>query len=270
MGVCSGDGKRWERARITRWPCAWWRWRCWRHGGGAVEILDRPDCHENRQQAVDLIARDRVGEFAVEHTGLDSFPRQRGEGAWLQQELAPLEAELSGSLGVAGTFRLVVPNGALRGMPRGARALVLGLVRDWISRTAPTLQIGSPATVPAHSAIAPGELGGVVLQRWRGPVGGRLVVSRVPPEELEALRQVVATGALERKAPKLEQARRGQRTTVLVLEVWDVALANAGVVATAVIEACGQFAGPLPDAIVEVDTTGAPWTPEVVWERKTI
>jgi hypothetical protein len=26
----------------------------------------------------------------------------------------------------------------------------------------------------------------------------------------------------------------------------------------------------LPDVIVQVDTTGAPWAPEVVWERKTI
>jgi hypothetical protein len=191
-----------------------------RRHGGPVEILDRPDRREHRQQAVDLIARDRGGEFAVEHTGLDSFPGQRDEGAWLEQALVPLEAELSGTLGATGTFRLVVPHGALRGMPRSARAVVLGRVRDWISTTAPTLQIGSPATVPAHSATAPAELGGVVLQRWPGPAGGRLVVSRARPDELEALRQLVAATALERKAPKLEQARQGHRTTVLVLEVW--------------------------------------------------
>jgi hypothetical protein len=95
-------------------------------------------------------------------------------------------------------------------------------------------------------------------------------VSRAPPDEVEALRQLVAAIALERKASKLEQARQRHGTTVLVLEVWDVALANAGVVAAAVNEACGQFTGPLPDVIVQVDTTGAPWAPEVVWERKTI
>jgi len=211
-----------------------------------------------------------VGEFAVEHTGLDSFPGQRDEGAWLDRELAPLEAELSGSLDAAGTFRLVVPHGALRGMPRRARALVVGRVRDWVSTTAPTLQVGSPATVPAHSATAPAELGGLVLQRWPGPADGRLVVSRAQPDELEGLRQLVAAIALERKAPKLEQARQGHRTTALVLEVWDMALANAGVVATAVKEACGQFTGPLPDVIVQVDTTGAAWTPDVVWEREAV
>jgi hypothetical protein len=163
-----------------------------------------------------------------------------------------------------------VPHGALRGIPRRARAFVVGRVRDWISTTARTLQIGSPATAPSHSTTAPAELGGVVLQRWSGPAGGRLVVSRAPPDEVEALRQLVAAIALERKAPKLEQARRLHRTTVLVLEVWDVALANAGVVTAAVKEACGQFTGPLPDVIVQVDTTGAPWAPEVVWERETI
>ena len=241
-----------------------------RRRGGAVEILDRPDRRERQQQAVDLIARDRVGEFAVEHTGLDSFPGQRDEGAWLEQALVPVEAELSGTLGTAGTFRLVVPHGALRGMPRRARALVVGRVRDWISTTAPTLQIGSPATVPAHSATAPAELGGLVLQRWPGPTDSRLIVSRSQPDELEALRQLVAATALERKAPKLEQARQGRRTTVLVLEIWDVALANAGGVAAAVKEACGQFSVPLPDVIVQVDTTGAPWTPEVVWEQEAI
>lgn len=187
--------------------------------GGAVEILDRPDRRERREQAVDLIARDRVGEFAVEHTGLDSFPGQRDEGAWLQQALAPLEAELSGTLGAAGTFRLMVPHGALRGMPpegSGARG-------------------GTSARLDLHDC--PG-----LADR----LSGRLIVSRAPPDELEALRQLVAARALERKAPKLERARQGHRTTVLVLEGWDVALANAGVVATAVKEACGQFTGPLP------------------------
>lgn len=48
-----------------------------------------------------------------------------------------------------------------------------------------------------------------------------------------------------------------------------MALANAGVVAAAVEEACGQFAGPLPDVIVQVDTTGASWTPEVVPQQET-
>lgn len=187
--------------------------------GGAVEILDRPDCSEHRQEAVDLIARDEVGEFAVEHTSLDSFPSQRDEGAWLQRELAPLEVDLSESLGAAGTFWLVVPHGALQGMSRGARARALEQVRDWISTTAPTLQTGSPATVPAHSVTAPAQLGGVVLQRWPGPAGGGLVVLRAPPDDLESLRQVVATVALDRKAPKLEQAREGHRTTVLVVEV---------------------------------------------------
>jgi hypothetical protein len=89
-----------------------------RRGGGRVEICGLPDQSERQQQAVDLIARDQVGEFAVEHTGLDSFPGQRDEGAWLAQALVPLETELSGTLGVAGTFRLVMPRGALLPLPQ--------------------------------------------------------------------------------------------------------------------------------------------------------
>jgi 3-hydroxyisobutyrate dehydrogenase len=93
---------------------------------------------------------------------------------------------------------------------RGIRSSTWGRPRPTTragSKPTFALQIGSPATAPAHPATAPAELEGMVLQQWPGPAGGRPIVLRAPPDELEALRQLVASTALERKAPKLEQAR---------------------------------------------------------------
>jgi hypothetical protein len=238
-----------------------------RRGSDQVEVCELPDQTDRQLPAVDLIVRDQMGEFAVEHTGLDSFPGQRDEGAWLAQALVPLEQELSGTLGAPGTFWLVVPHGALQGLPGGRRPAVLRRLREWVCTAAPALQVGSPQTAPAHSETGPTELGGVRLQRWPGPAGGKLVVVRAPPEEL---RRLVADVALDRKAPKLEQAREGHRTTALVLEIWDEALANAGLVKRAVADVCRLFTGPIPDVIVQVDTTISPWAGQILWEQHAI
>ena len=41
--------------------------------GGAVRLVSIPEDAEHRAPAVDAIFADRVGEFAAEHTRLDSY-----------------------------------------------------------------------------------------------------------------------------------------------------------------------------------------------------
>jgi hypothetical protein len=91
-------------------------------------------------------------------------------------------------------------------------------------------------------------------------LGGTLTVVRAQPADLEQLRAQHALGALHAKAPKLEAARVGHRTTVLALESTEVALANRGLVQAAVDQAVDRYDGAVPDAIVLVETDSQPWS----------
>jgi hypothetical protein len=87
-----------------------------------------------------------------------------------------------------------------------------------------------------------------------------LMVVRARPADLERLRAEQVLRALQAKAPKLEAARAGHRTTVLALESAEVALANRELVQAAVDEAVGRYDGAVPDVIVLVETDSLPWS----------
>jgi hypothetical protein len=171
--------------------------------------------------------------------------------------LGPLEQAFAGQLGASGHYQLIVLGGRLGGGARGPAALET--LKGWIRETAPRLSEGERASPPA-------ERGGlrVVLRRWParpgGAAGGTLVVVRARPADLERLRAKQVLRALQAKAPKLEAARTGHRTTVLALESAEVALANRELVLAAVDEAVGRYDGAVPDLIVLVETHSQPWS----------
>jgi len=102
----------------------------------------------------------------------------------------------------------------------------------WAVKVAPTLAEGGRITEkPANVPID------VTLQRWpQGNGPRRLLVQRFLPPDLEAKRAERVRTALQRKLPKLLEARsRFQATeSILILESDDIALANASVIVTAV------------------------------------
>jgi hypothetical protein len=225
--------------------------------GGAVRLVSIPEDAERRAPAVDAIFADRVGEFAAEHARLDSYAGQSDTGAMIDGRLGPLEQALAGQLGAPAHYQLIVLGGRLGGGPRGTAALEA--LKGWIRVTAPRLSEGETASSPA-------ERGGlrVVLRRWParpgGAAGGTLVVVRARPADLERLRAEQVLRTLQAKAPKLEAARTGHRTTVLALESAEVALANRELVQAAVDEAVGRYDGAVPDVIVLVETDSQPWS----------
>jgi len=167
--------------------------------------------------------------------------------------LGPLEQAFAGQLGAPGHYQLIVLGGRLGGGARDTAALEA--LKAWIRETAPRLSEGGTASPPAER---------VVLRRWPGgpggAAGGTLTVVRARPADLEQLRAQQALRALQAKAPKLEAARAGHRTTVLALESAEVALANRALVQAAVDEAVGRYDGAVPDAIVLAETDSLPWS----------
>jgi hypothetical protein len=226
-------------------------------GGGTVRLVSIPEDAEHNQPAVDAIFADHAGEFAAEHTRLDSYDGQSDTGAMIDKRLGPLEQALAGQLGTPGRYQLIVLGGRLGGGTRGSAALEA--LEAWIRETAPRLSEGETAS-PSTKSVGLR----VALRRWPGdPDGadeGTLTVVRPQPADLEQLRAQQALRALQTKAPKLEAARAGHRTTVLALESAEVALANRELVQAAVNEAVGRYDGPVPNAIVLVETDSLPWS----------
>lgn len=147
--------------------------------------------------------------------------------------------------------------GRLGGGTRGTAALQA--LEAWIREAAPRLSEGETASP------RPEKVGlRVMLRRWPARIGGRgrgmLTIVRVRPTDLERLRAEQALRALHTKAPKLEAARAGHRTTVLALESTEVALANRALVQAAVDWAVGRYDGAVPDVIVLVETDSRPWS----------
>ena len=70
--------------------------------------------------------------------------------------------------------------------------------------------------------------------------------------------------ALEKKLPKLHEAKQRSRTSILVLESDDLGLANESLIGDALISSLEQV-GPLPDEVYLVETETGPW---IVWALK--
>lgn len=84
---------------------------------------------------------------------------------------------------------------------------------------------------------------------------GRLLAYRFAPKDLESLRETRLLKALEDKGPKLDAARVDNTRTVLIVENFDFAITNEGIVSEAFDRLCAQVQYP-PSDIFLVDTRG--------------
>lgn len=222
-----------------------------------------PEEEEHQRKAVDLRVRGMSSEFVLEHTRVESLPRQIADDHRFQKLLGPLEASLTGRLPTPGHYVLVVASGAVEGAKDGER--IRDALAAWVCKKAPALQVGSPSTAPNHYVreVPAGVPFEVTLYRWPG-LQGKFMVARSVPNHLEDKRRVRIRRALEAKCPKLHTARGDGQTSVLVFESNDLALANHAVIAEIVVKELSRR-DDIPDEVYLVETE---IKPRVVWVFK--
>ena len=223
--------------------------------------FERPDTIERRNQAVDLLARDKNGQprVVLEHTLVESFLNQRTVQMAAIQMFEPLGRLLSEQLPVPGHYTLMVKPGSVLGLKRKAEHIREWVV-DWTRETAPTLALGGPGTAPKHFATVtlPDTALEVTLYRSPRRDGQFGLTFEAPAKMDEALTPSLAR-ALTAKCPKLAAAKEENdgAESLLLLEIHDIQLGNIFDL-DAVIHGVLPAAGAIPDHIWLVDTTDQP------------
>lgn len=219
--------------------------------GTALDITERPDQDERNEEAVEMVCSSGSGQsFALEHTRIESFGGQIGDGYAFSGLLEPLEDELKGRL--PGRFSLTVAVGVAAGVRGSDYPKIRGLVKEWVLAQADGLRDGSAVTAAPAGVPFP-----VTLSR-RHSDASLLLVSRFAPDDLEAKRQARVQQAIDRKYRKLAKEKARGRESILILESNDIALGNSSVVGAAAARALASCPEP-PDRVYLVETDGRPW-----------
>ena len=218
-------------------------------------------------QPVDAVVRERpavewvfetpTAKFALEHTRIESFSNQIGEGKLFAQLLAPLEAELAGRL--PGAFFLIVDVGAAKA-PSTQHAEIRKLLGEWVLAKGAGLESEEQSgpdrkwDITEKPAGVPFE---VTLHR-DADYDSRLFIMQNLSGNSESLQRDRIRTALARKCPKLLQSTKDGRVSILVLESDDVALANRRRIANATIAELSAR-DDAPDIVVWARTSTSPW-----------
>ncbi|MFQ5741471.1 MAG: hypothetical protein ACE5JX_20940 [Acidobacteriota bacterium] len=230
-------------------------------------VADRRGERIVKAEPVDAIVRDRpavewvfdtpTARFAVEHTRIESFPKQIGEGKRFAQLLGPLETELAGKL--PGAFFLIVDVGTAKA-PSGQHAELRKALSEWILAKGAALDPEEQTGPHGNCKITespPGVPFEVTLHRDSN-YDSRLFIIQNLTGDLESLRRDRIREALSRKCPKLLEAQRGGRVSVLILESDDIALANQVAIAEATVEELAARSD-APDVVIWARTSTQPW-----------
>lgn len=218
-------------------------------------------------EPVDTVVRDRPAvewvfatpthKFAIEHTRIESFSDQITKGKLFAEFLGPLETELAGKL--PGIFFLFVNVGAANA-PGTDHANIRKHLVTWIlataERLAPEEQTGpgGKCDISEKPTGVPFE---VILHRDTDYDSRLFIIQNLSGDRKEILHDRIRT-ALARKCPKLLQASKGGRVSILVLESNDIALANRGAIAKVTLaELCTR--SDTPDIVIWARTSTNPW-----------
>lgn len=182
--------------------------------GNPELVVDRwPDKENRTEREIDAVA----GDFAIEHTSVDSVTDQRQRSASYLRVVGGLDPLLKKHVGCG--FTVTLEYDAIgKGMDWSrARASL----QKWIEEEAPLLQDGShkvvlPASDPTEVPI--------VMHIRRGSVARATGFSRCEPKDDSLARRIRET--VDRKVEKLSKYHGGAFTTVLLIENYDIALMN--------------------------------------------
>jgi len=187
-------------------------------GFSGLKVDSRPDKEKHQEKLtsskIDIIA----GQFAIEHTSIDSIPNQRGNDVLSEQVLKPLEDEFRCKL----PFRLVltVPyEGIQAGQNWRERSpKMTAALRQWVLNEAFKLPIGRHLinTVPD----VPFEFR---VNKSSSNRTGLLFNRPAPNDDTFSNR---LRDQLDRKIKKLSHHKLKNKTTILLIESSDPSLMN--------------------------------------------
>ena len=183
-----------------------------------------PDKENRKEAEIDAIA----GDFAIEHTSIDSVAKQRQRDDWYLQVVKGLDQVIRDCVDCGLTITLdffAIGKGIDWS---GIRADL----KKWIVECEPSLENGS------HKVILPTSMPTefpIVMHVWKKPAPSCVGFARFDPEDdtLPARTREL----LDRKASKLGKYQGSHGTTVILLENDDIALMNEGKVLNALREA---------------------------------
>jgi hypothetical protein len=224
-----------------------------------IGIVSEPDRNERQHEAVEIVAASARVRFVLEHTRIESFPEQILDGKQFTDLLSVLETSLPSHL-PPGTFEVLIHPRAAGTVPRNQQTVVRDAIARWVLQTAPTLKLGpdddsrdddDPWSVTEAPPDVPFE---VTLQRTPPEDKTLLYIARFSPADGDDARRQRIRTALDRKCPKLFQAKMAEDAlSVLILESDDIALANRHVISEAVVAEIQQRPD-TPDVILLVET----------------
>ena len=220
--------------------------------GGEVLLVAIPDEDETDQQyrPCDAILEGEETRFAVELTTIDSYVGQRSDDVRFRRVMGAMEERIGT---IPDWTEVMIDVGAI---PTGYDWGELSLrIQECLL---PRLQ-ELPYETLVHLDI-PGIPFSVCVRRERLGGQGGIVVMRRAPFNLEQQRAAVIKNALEDKQSVLGHYKREGFTTVLLLERYDIALANRHVICdtfkkVSPLELC---AGAIDDVYL-IETPTRPW-----------
>lgn len=225
-----------------------------------------PDEENRNSENVDVLLKHENGEIVIEHTRIESYPKQIDDWKQVGKLLDPLRKELQGRL-PSGNYDICVDIFAVRGAKK-TKEIQDALIK-WIIEKAPSIKVGPPDTAPEHCVRekpdgVPFE---VNLCRWPGEDGKIFIMESAPEDRvLQELRRKKIKEALDKKCPKLLEAKKKCKkgNSILLFELNDISLGNHLSVSKALQDEIVDRIDE-PDEIYLIETNIEPW---VLWILK--
>ncbi len=236
------------------------------------DVLEIPDDIDRTNPAVDMLCAGKEHDYPIEHTLIESFPDQIYDNVRFVECFAPLEGILAGKLPKPGHYHFSIEVGEASEIkdPEKTREIVA----NWIERVAPKLVIYSPGGERNHyiKERLPELEFELKLYKEKGHESkdGSLLIMRSISEEfnLDSMRCERIDTALERKCPKLKEARGEKCESILCLEYNDNGLGDNIAIADCIVKGLSKRDGDVPDHIVLVDTGTEPYYVHFIKDRE--
>lgn len=229
--------------------------------GQTIETVEQVDSIVRSVPAVEAIYCTKSKHYAVEHTRIESFPGQIGEGKQFQSLFDPVVSELNGK--VEGVYHVSVAMADVQVERREQEVIRQALVK-WIEAKARVLDADDVRDGNCEIREVPAGVPFNVRLRRESAQGSEVYCFQ-EVDDLKKARIDAVAASLEKKCPKLATAKaqlqtdqRPAPTSVLILESDDIALSNRAVVADAVVAELAKRKD-LPDIVVWARTSTEPW-----------